>query len=184
MSDKMYRLGLIVGRFQMLHAGHEDMIGRAIALCDRVCVFVGSSQESGTRNNPFDYQTRHDMLYRVFGETIDIHPLPDKGIGNNSSWGEYLMSHTWDIYHAYPDLHITGKESRHLDWFSGLKGVLIAELFIPKAVEISASEMRQHLLDNDEAAWKKMVNPALYPMYEHLRRQIVASWENTNTQSI
>ena len=58
MKPKPFRLGLVVGRFQALHTGHEDMISRAIALCDRVGIFVGSSQESGTFQNPFSYDLR------------------------------------------------------------------------------------------------------------------------------
>ena len=50
---KPFALGILVGRFQVVHAGHEQMIRTAMALCDRVGIFIGSSQESGTSKNPF-----------------------------------------------------------------------------------------------------------------------------------
>ena len=62
MEDKPFSLGILVGRFQALHTGHEQMIHTALALCDRVGIFVGSSQESGTANNPFSYETREGLL--------------------------------------------------------------------------------------------------------------------------
>ena len=48
---KPYKLGITVGRFQTFHKGHQVMIDKAIELCDKVGVFVGSSQESGTNKN-------------------------------------------------------------------------------------------------------------------------------------
>ena len=51
--DKPFALGILVGRFQTLHAGHQQMIETALSLCDQVGIFVGSSQESGTQKNPF-----------------------------------------------------------------------------------------------------------------------------------
>ena len=46
--DKPFALGILVGRFQTLHAGHQQMIETALSLCDQAGIFVGSSQESGT----------------------------------------------------------------------------------------------------------------------------------------
>ena len=42
--DKPFALGILVGRFQTLHAGHQQMIETALSLCDQVGIFVGSSQ--------------------------------------------------------------------------------------------------------------------------------------------
>ena len=36
MEKKPYALGILVGRFQTLHLGHEDMIGKALEMCERV----------------------------------------------------------------------------------------------------------------------------------------------------
>ena len=73
---KPFALGITVGRFQTFHLGHADMIEKAVAVCERVGVFVGSSQESGTAKNPFTYEQRERYLRRVFGDAIEIYPLP------------------------------------------------------------------------------------------------------------
>ena len=90
MKNKAFKLGIIVGRFQTFHTGHLYMVDKACAVCDRVGVFVGSSQESGTLKNPFTYEQRRDMLKKVFGDSVIIYPLPDIGVGNNSRWGDYV----------------------------------------------------------------------------------------------
>ena len=67
MKQKPFQLGIIVGRFQTFHTGHLDMVNKACAVCDRVGIFVGSSQESGTLKNPFTYDARYNMLKTYWG---------------------------------------------------------------------------------------------------------------------
>ena len=81
---KPFALGILVGRFQVVHAGHEQMIRTAMALCDRVGIFIGSSQESGTSKNPFPYALRRQLLENLFGGGVEIYPLPDIGVGNTA----------------------------------------------------------------------------------------------------
>ena len=70
--EKAYKLGIMIGRFQTFHKGHQMMVDKAIALCKRVGVFIGSSQESGTDKNPFDYATRERILKMIYGDQISI----------------------------------------------------------------------------------------------------------------
>ena len=50
---KKYKTGLVLGRFQTFHKGHEYIINKALEICDKVLVFIGSSDKSGTIENPF-----------------------------------------------------------------------------------------------------------------------------------
>ena len=149
MENKPFRLGLVVGRFQTLHTGHEDMIRKAIALCDRVGLFVGSSQESGTFKNPFSYELRREMLTDVFGSNVCVYPLPDIGVGNNAKWGDYVLGQVTERFGRLPDLVVSGKEERRLDWFDSIAGNGISELYVPKSIEMSASQMRQFFAEDD-----------------------------------
>ena len=184
MEEKPFSLGILVGRFQALHTGHEQMIHTALALCDRVGIFVGSSQESGTANNPFSYETREGLLRLLFGEQVDIFPLPDIGVGNNAAWGEYVLQNVQQRYHRAPDLLVSGKETRRISWFDGIGGLRISELYIPKTIDISASQVRQFLLQDDRTAWQQYVDPRMHPLYDQLRQAVLASKDNTATDSI
>ena len=55
MTRNLYTLGMVIGRFQVLHNGHVNMVKRALDLCDVVVVYIGSSQEARTKVNPFSY---------------------------------------------------------------------------------------------------------------------------------
>ena len=76
---KPYDVGLICGRFQTFHKGHEKLIETGQLLCDRLLILIGSSQECGTKRNPLNINTRTKMLRMVYGDNpnIMIYGLPD-----------------------------------------------------------------------------------------------------------
>ena len=84
--DKPYKLGILVGRFQTIHLGHEKMVNTARELCQQVGVFVGSSQAALTCKNPFSYEIREEMLRAVFGATIRVFPLPVRRVREPDRW--------------------------------------------------------------------------------------------------
>ena len=182
--DKPYKLGILVGRFQTIHLGHEKMVNTALHLCRQVGGFVGSSQESLTSKNPFSYEIREEMLHAVFGDAIRVYPLPDIGVGNNPRWGDYVLQNVEARFSCLPDLLVSGKEARRLDWFDSVAGLVISELYIPKSIDISATEMRQFFLADDFESWKKHTNPRLWSKYPELRQIVLASQSRRETDSI
>lgn len=183
-TEKPFSLGILVGRFQTLHTGHEQMIRTALALCHRVGIFVGSAQEAGTAKNPFSYDTRARLLGLLFGQQVQVFPLPDIGVGNNGTWGEYVLENVKAHYGTYPDLLVSGKETRRISWFDGLEQAHISELYIPKSIDISASQMRTFFLHDDRARWQQYTNPALWGEYDALRAMVLESKDNEQTASL
>ena len=181
---KPFELGILLGRFQTFHTGHEYMIEKAILSCDTVGVFIGSSQESGTAKNPFSYEVRESVLKKVFGDKISVYPLPDIGVGNNSKWGDYVLENVISRFGKTPDLLISGKEERRVSWFDSTAGDGIAKLYVPKVIDISATEMRSYLIDGDFESWKRYTNPALWDSYNELRAAVLAAKDNLETDSI
>lgn len=184
MDKKAFKLGIIVGRFQSFHKGHEYIIDRAVEICDTVGVFIGSSQESGTFKNPFSYETREKILNKVYGDKIVIYPLPDIGVGNNSGWGEYVLKNTKERFGEAPDLLVSGKEERRVDWFDGIEGVSASELYVPKILDISATAMREFFISGNFEEWKKYTNEKLWDEYDALRAEVIVSKDNLETASL
>ena len=184
MKSNPFELGIIVGRFQSFHRGHEYIIDKAVEICDTVGIFIGSSQEYGTFKNPFSYETRKRILGKVYGDKVVVHPLPDIGVGNNSAWGEYVLKNTVECFGKAPDMLVSGKEERRLDWFDGIEGISASELYVPKIIDISATEMREFFLNGNVEEWKKYTNKKLWSEFEPLRAEVVASRDNMETSSI
>jgi cytidyltransferase-like protein len=188
LNKKPYKLGLVVGRFQVFHNGHEAMIRKSIELCEKTLVFVGSSQESMTWKNPFSYEFRKEIISDVFWEEIlddklIIRPLKDIGVGNTSSWGAYVLSCADSECGMFPDLLVTGKEERRVSWFDAEK-VEISELYVPKTIDISASEMRENMIQDNRTFWKSYTNPKLWKKYNKMRKIVLESQNNKNTMSV
>ena len=97
MNVKEHDVGLICGRFQTFHLGHERLVNVGLKLCDRVVIMIGSSQESGTERNPFNVTTREKMIRTVYGndERLLIYGIPDLTNENDirPEWGRYLLYH-------------------------------------------------------------------------------------------
>lgn len=93
---KPYDVGLICGRFQTFHKGHEKLVDTGLMLCDRLLILIGSSQECGTERNPLNITTREKMLKTVYGDNpnIMIYGLSDLTHENDirPEWGKYLLS--------------------------------------------------------------------------------------------
>ena len=71
-----------------------------------------------------------------------------------------------------------------MDWFDSVKSLTIAELYVPKIIDISASQMREYFLTGNEEAWKRFCDPALWDEFETLRAAVEAAQGNTETASI
>ena len=184
MSRKPFELGVMVGRFQTLHTGHVYMIEKAVAVCGRVGIFVGSSQESGTSKNPYTYEQRERFLRKALGDRAEIYPLPDIGVGNNSTWGDYVLGNVRNRCGKLPDLLVSGKEERRVSWFDSVDGVSVAELYVPKIIDISASRMREFFITDQLGEWKKYTPEALWDDYEEMKSAVLAAKDNLFSASI
>ena len=184
MNAKPFDLGITVGRFQTLHTGHVYMIEKAIAVCGRIGIFVGSSQEGGTFKNPYTYEQRERFLREVFGDKVEIYPLPDIGVGNNSTWGDYVLENVRKRFGKSPDLLVSGKEERRVSWFDSVEGVSVAELYVPKIIDMSASRMREFFISDRFDEWKEYTPKALWDDYEEMKAAVLAAKDNLYTDSI
>ena len=65
-----HKVALFIGRFQPFHKGHLFSLKKCFEIAEKVIVGVGSSQESETESNPWDYEIRKKMVELVMREPI------------------------------------------------------------------------------------------------------------------
>ena len=65
---KVFNTGIIVGRFQHIHNGHEKIINIGRSLCETLLIFVGSAGEKTTSRNPYDYEYRDSLPKTAVGK--------------------------------------------------------------------------------------------------------------------
>jgi len=142
------KTALFIGRFQPFHNAHLSDVKLAVSECDKVIIVVGSSQESGTKDNPFSYSEREEMISEVLKAHkifyYDIIPVPD--INNDKKW----VDHVKEVVGSF-DVVYTGND-------------FTEKLFKEKSIEvrkveliagINATEIRKRILKGND--WRELV---------------------------
>lgn len=175
-----YDCGLICGRFQTFHIGHESLVETGLKLCDRVLILVGSSQESGTERNPYDVATRMDMLRAIYGNDSDVimmHGLADLTDENDirPEWGRYLLDAVDRYLYKAPELMIYGNDESRSRWFDPEDIRDTSEFIVNRGrIPISATMVREAMVFDRRKDWMAMVNPKLHKMYNRLREELMS----------
>lgn len=79
---KKYKIGLVIGRFQPFHKGHQYLIDEALKIAEKIVIAIGSSNIKDS-NNPWSYQKRKKMLEMfvekegIADKVVSIVSLPD-----------------------------------------------------------------------------------------------------------
>jgi len=181
---KEFKRGLILGRFQTLHKGHEYIIDKALEICDEVLVFIGSSDKSNTIENPYDYETRKAMLEVLYGDRIIIAPLPDLGVGNVPRWGEYVLENAEKV-NGFPDCIVHGIEAKCDTWFTEEVRKKITFIKVDRGdIKIDASTLREYMYNNEYDKWKEYINPLLHKYYSMLRIELMKAYVNPSKPKI
>lgn len=176
---KPYDVGLICGRFQTFHKGHEKLFETGLLLCDRLLILVGSAQESGTERNPFNVATRIKMLKTIYGDNpnIMIYGLADLSNENDirPEWGRYLLDNVDRYIYKNPELMIYGNDESRSAWFDKKDLKNTTELIINRnELPISATMVRERMINDDRKGWMELVNPKLHKMYDELRAELMS----------
>lgn len=175
---KPYDTGLIVGRFQTLHIGHQSLIDTGIKLCDRVLVLVGSAQECGTERNPLNINTRTKMLKEVYGDQIMIYALADMTNEDDirPEWGRFLLENVDRYIYKAPDLMIYGNDEARSKWFDPEDIRDTSEFIVNRGrIPISATDLRNMMINDERKEWMKWVDPKLHKMYDELRNELMTA---------
>lgn len=176
---KPYDCGLICGRFQTFHKGHESLVETGLKLCDRLLILVGSAQECGTERNPFNINTRTKMLKTIYGDNqnIMIYGLADLTNENDITpdWGRYLLKNVDRYIYKAPELMIYGNDEARSRWFDPEDIKDTSEFIVNRGrIPISATMVRESMVFDRRKEWMSMVNPRLHKMYDELRGELMS----------
>ncbi|MCR5431214.1 MAG: adenylyltransferase/cytidyltransferase family protein [Lachnospiraceae bacterium] len=164
----MYDNGLVLGRFQGLHKGHQALIDTALANCRKVLVFVGSSDKSGSVRNPFTYSFREQMIRELYGDRIVVNPLPDIGVGDVGAWGDYLLSKGREAIGEDIRSIVCGNERKYHLWFPDNPNLSLIKLDRSE-IPVSASELRSYIINDDYKSFAGLTDERMHKYYGIMR---------------
>lgn len=175
---KQYDVGMVIGRFQPFHHGHECVLAQALDLCNTVVVVLGSAQESRIPHNPLTAIERERMIRDCFYDELEVNPyclmfvhLADREkVGNDASWGEYVMRAVKEQLNLIPDVVFEGYEQERRDWYGSLE---INVMQVSRnSIPISATLMRNAILNNHKKFYETWCATGTEHWYDYLREVI------------
>src|SRR5271157_1203125 len=91
--------GLFIGRFQPLHNGHIGVIKDAMKELDELIIGVGSAEKHHSKDNPFTFEERKQMIENSIKGNYKIIPIPD--INNYEKWVDHVKTLVGDFDIVY-----------------------------------------------------------------------------------
>jgi nicotinamide-nucleotide adenylyltransferase len=151
---------LFIGRFQPFHNGHLHDILKAATFSEKIIIGVGSSQKSNTKENPFSFEERKEMIDRVLHAHAiphyEILAIPD--IHNEEKWVDHVCSIVNDF-----DIVYTGN-SHVRDLFEE-KGFAVKDVILIPS--ITATEIRKRIANDDH--WHSLVPNEIVQFIEKVK---------------
>lgn len=174
--NKPYKLAVVCGRFQPLQNGHVDIIKKALISAEKVGLYLGSSNNTGTTQNPLSYADRLKLVYAVFNKEINNGQLIVKALfdrdnpADDLSWGKYYLDCIKKDFGS-PDLFVYGNDKERNRWFTEEDLIGIDTLIVNRAsISISATQIRQNI-DNYEF-FKQYSPKEIWTEYHWIKNKI------------
>jgi len=163
-----YKHGLTIMRCQPFHKGHERIINQMLKECENITIILGSTQEYGTKTNPFDYEPRKKMIQNVYNDKrINIFGLPD--IPNDDEWADYVLNAVRDNVKNAGEIDVLYCGTYYDGhWFSGKTHIkiIIVDRTDKSQPYISASTIRDMWKYKDER-WKDFIDKKNWKLIEN-----------------
>lgn len=174
---KQFKTGLIVGRFEHIHIGHEKMINIGLDLCDTLLILVSCANEFGNFQNPYDYNYRVQLINKIYNEEISkgriiIAPLDDTDLKKELSHdlGTHILKECIKKLGLIPECIIYGKDKDISKCFDKEEVKNISEIIVDREkLNVSATKIREYILNDNMLKWKECVNEKIYDEYYTLK---------------
>lgn len=136
--------GLVIGRFQPFHLGHLKMAESAAKKCDFLTIGIGSSNISGTLENPFSADERKKMIKASFKPEIpyEIKLIPD--LNDPPRWAAWIKKNT-----AFDEFYTNSEKEKKIFQDAGCK-VVALPFFLRRTY--CASEVRFRIMSGGDWA--------------------------------
>lgn len=169
-------------RAQPIHLGHLDVVRKASLENDKVLVFIGSANKSGTKRNPLNIEDRYRFIKVAVMETnlknVIIAPLNDwskeDAFSLAKEWGRFfyynavnqLGCKTFTFY--YNDDIETAR-----NWFDEDLSKRVKIVHTIRERDVSSTQVRNAIINNDEPYLKAVLPNIVFLNRNYIMKEIV-----------
>lgn len=165
MSIHSKKVGLFIGRFQPFHLGHLSAVKQALEQIDFLTIGIGSSQYSGTDENPFTADQRQKMIELALDEAgiprerYEIRFIPD--IHDSPNW----PAHVKKIVPEFDTLFLSNRGL--VDQLFAQYAPEVKRVQLKHEVHISGTQIREKMKRGED--WGRDVSPAVFKYLNALK---------------
>lgn len=121
---KLYKLAVLIGRFEPLHNGHVANVKQALEIADKIHIVIGSSKQPRTIKNPFTFDERQRMIqYTLKDLGVDPERYTIAEVGdfsyNDNLWIKTVQDSVTAAHGKVQDrdISILGHEKDDSSWY-------------------------------------------------------------------
>jgi bifunctional NMN adenylyltransferase/nudix hydrolase len=162
-----YKLAVIIGRYQISHAGHELLKRKALEVADQVVIVIGSSFQARSPKNPFYWHERSEMILSTLSDAEKLRTFccPIRDYYNDDKWNAEVKRIV-DEY-STQDVVLVGhkkagdKNTYYLDNFKGWAYMGIESNYKVDASELRTLYFEAEAVDSSLAAVNDLLLPSV-----------------------
>jgi nicotinamide-nucleotide adenylyltransferase len=110
-------------------------------------------------------------------DRVHIYALPDLTNENDITvdWGRFVLDNVDRYLYKAPELMIYGNDEARSRWFAEEDIKDTSEFIVHRSkLPISATMLRQMMVEDNRKEWMQWVDPKLHKMYDTLRAELMA----------
>ena len=150
-----------IGRFQIIHKGHEAVIENAMQKADKITILIGSANIDRSEKNPFFYEERNIMvensikhLKKKVGRDVIVEIKPIDDFNEDEKWKNEVIK----LVDEKPNeqVLITGckkigdTSTFYLDMFPEWKKDFIVQVESTEQGVLSSTELRKKMFNGED----------------------------------
>jgi bifunctional NMN adenylyltransferase/nudix hydrolase len=145
-------VALVVGRWQLVHKGHEALFRAALKAAGKVVIVVGSAFHARDDRNPFNWQERVKMVEAALSpaERERVAFLPVRDYHDDVRWNTAVRRGMAELVGANADVVVVGHEK---DWTSAYLQRMGWPLRPVESLDgVSATDLRAVYFESEDPA--------------------------------
>lgn len=155
-----YKIGIVIGRFQPFHLGHKYLIDKALNICEKIIIGIGSSNIVDEKN-PYSISKREKFIRHfiqkegIEDRIVKIVNLPD--VPDDEEWFKIAQKETGKV-----DVEIGDNA-----WTNGIyesHGISVVRIGFHKRHILEGTKIRHNM--KERKPWKERVPEYLHKHLE------------------
>lgn len=170
---KKFKHGFITMRAQPFHFGHKSLVDKMLLECDYITIILGSIQESRTKNNPFTFDERKNMLSNIYAENININIFGIEDTPSDDIWYQNIIDILKNFSFGDPDAYYCGDDNNGNFLNNGDFPIIkLDRIKQNKHYNISGTEIRNMIKNNDDN-WKTFIPEINLDYINNLKYELI-----------